>query len=327
MTPIVLAAGACALGVYSMAHAAQVADPAAQFPARPVRVVVGFTPGGQPDIVARLISPKLAEFWQQQVVVDNRPGAGGIIGTKIVADATPDGHTLLIVSGSHANSPAIHAKLPYDTLRDFAGVTMTVSSTYVLAVSPAAPLKSPQDLMAMAKAKPGQFNFASAGVGSGTHFAAELFKLRAGVDVVHVPYKGIPEAMTDTMTGRVQFMMTPLASSLTLVREGRLRALAVTAAKRVAVHPDVPTLAESGLPGFQWDAWGGLIAPVKTPRAIIDKLNRDVTRALRLSDVQSRIAALGMETIPGSPAAFDKRIADEVALVVQIARKAGIQPQ
>jgi tripartite-type tricarboxylate transporter receptor subunit TctC len=303
------------------------ADPAANFPTRPVRIVVGFTPGGQPDIYARLITIKLTEALHQQVVVDNRPGAGGIIGAQIVVDATPDGHTLLSVSSAHVASPAVRAKMPYDTVKDLAGVTLTANATYVLSVPPSLNVKSVQELIALAKSKPGQINFSSAGSGSGTHFAGEMFKQSAGIDVVHIPYKGIPESLTDTITGRVQFTMAPIASSVTLIKDGRLRALGVSSKKRSAIYPELPTIAEQGLPGFEWDSWGGLLAPAKTPRTVINKLNREVVKILAMPDIIERLRALGAEPNPSSPAEMDAFIVTQLKLVTQIAKKAGIEPQ
>ena len=306
------------------AHGAQ-AGSEAGFPVRPIRVVVGFTPGGQPDIFSRMIGAKLSESMGQPVVVDNRPGAGGAIGTKIVADATPDGHTLLSVSGSHVISPAVR-KLDYDTAKDFAGITLTYNASYVLVAAPSLGAGSVKELIALAKAKPGALNFGSAGTGSGTHFAGEMFKDAAKIDVVHVPYKGIPEALNDTMTNRVQFFMAPLASSINLVRDGKLRGIGVTSLKRVSIQPDIPTIAESGLPGFVWDSWGGILAPSKTPRVIIGKLNREIVRALGLPDVQKRMRALGAEPAPSTPEAFDGFIRKELAMIAGLAKKAGIKP-
>ncbi len=299
---------------------------ATDFPTRPIRIVVGFTPGGQPDIFSRMIGVKLGEALGQPVVVDNRPGAGSAIGTKIVADATPDGHTLLCVSASHVISPAVR-KLSYDPLKDFSGITQMYNASYLLVAAPGLGVKNVRDLITMAKAKPGALNFSSAGTGSGTHFAGEVFKDAAKIDVVHVPYKGIPEAMNDTMTNRVQFFMAPLASSAALVREGRLVALGVTSLKRVTIYPDIPTVAESGLPGFAFDSWGGLLAPSKTPRAIITRLNREVTAVLNAADIQQRMRALGAEPAPTTPEAFDKQIARELTVIGAIARRAGIKPQ
>ncbi len=302
-------------------------DAAAGFPNKPIRIVIGFTPGGVPDITARLIAQKLTESWRQQVVVDNRPGAGGTIAAQIVASANPDGYTLLSVSNAHAVAPAIYAKLPYDTIKDFAGITATANGPAVLLVSPTLGVKSAGELVALAKTKPGQFNFSSAGVGSGTHFAAELFKSMAGIDVVHVPYKGIPEAITETMTGRVQFFLSPLASALNLVKEGKVPAVGVTSTKRVSQLPDVPTVAESGLPGYRWDFWYGLLAPAQTPRPIIAKLNREITGILKQPELRNRWVALGAEPAPTTPAQFDQLIAEDIATLTRLARASNIKAE
>jgi tripartite-type tricarboxylate transporter receptor subunit TctC len=309
------------------ADAVLAADPGASYPARPIRVVVPFTPGGQPDIVARMIGPKLAESLQQSVVVDNRPGAGGMIGARIVAGANPDGYTLLSVSAAHVVTPAVRANLGYDPVKDFAGITMTINSAYLLVVPPALDVRTAKDLIALAKAKPGHINFSSAGRGSSTHFAAELFKQNAGIDVMHVPHRGIPEALTDTMTGRVQFFMAPLASVSALVKEGRLRAIGVSSPRRSRAYPDIPTIAESGLAGFRYDSWGALFTPAKTPRAIVNRLNREVTRILKLPDVEQRLLALGVETTPTTPAHLDQFVAEQVIAAAELARKAGIRPE
>jgi tripartite-type tricarboxylate transporter receptor subunit TctC len=306
---------------------AQKPDEAAGFPSRPIRIVIGFTPGGQPDISARLIGPKLSDGLGQPVVVDNRPGAGGVLGARIVAGSNPDGHTLLSVSSAHVVAPAVHARLGYDPLKDFAGISQTTSAAYLLVVPPSLEAKTLKELIALAKAKPGQINFSSGSTGSGTHFAAEMLKLAAGIDVVHIPYKGVPEALTDTVSGRVQFFMSPLASAINLVRDGKLRALGVSSAKRVRAYADVPTIAEAGLTGFEWDSWGGMLAPAKTPRAIINKLNREVTRALTLPDVQQRLISLGAEPMPGTPAQFDKLVAAQLVVTLNLARKAGIKAE
>jgi tripartite-type tricarboxylate transporter receptor subunit TctC len=302
-------------------------DSAAAFPSRPIRIVIGFTPGGQPDIVARIIAAKLSEGVGQQVVVDNRPGAGGTIGTRIVAEATPDGHTLLSASPSHVIQPSIYAKLPYDTRRDFSGITTTATASYMLVVPVSLPVKSMQDLLALARAKPGTLNFSSAGTGSGTHFAGELLKVSAQINIVHVPFKGIPEAVNDVVAGRVQFIMTPPSTLGTLVKDGRLRALAVTGKDRIRSYPDVPTIAESGVPGFQWETWSGIYAPSKTPRAIIEKLNREITGVLRMPDVQQRLLAMEAEAAPCTPAELDALVAREIPKIAELARKAGIKPQ
>jgi len=300
---------------------------AADYPVRPVRIVIGFTPGGTPDITARLIGVKLSESLGQQIVVDNRPGAGGTIGAKLVAESNPDGHTLLSVSASHVLQPSIYARLPYDTLKDFAGITRTSTACYMLVTSPSSEARSAKELIAVAKAKPGQLNFASAGSGSGTHFAAEMFKHAAGIDAVHIPYKGIPESLNDTIAGRVQFFMSPLSGAIPLVKGGKLRALGISCTKRVAAIPDIPTLAETALPGFSYGTWSGILAPVKTPRVIISKLHAEITRILALPDIQQKMTALGVEPDPTTPAEFDKLIAEQVAMMAKLARAAGIQPQ
>jgi tripartite-type tricarboxylate transporter receptor subunit TctC len=316
-------AAALAAAMAIAAHA-QTADPAPDYPAKPIRIVVGFTPGGGPDITARYIAQKLGESWKQQVVVENRPGAGGTIAAGFVANATADGYTLLSVSSAHAVAPAIYPKLPYDTTRDLAGVTLSATSKYLLVVPPSLGAKSVRDLLAMARARPGHLNFCSAGVGSGTHFAGELFKSMAGIDVVHVPFKGIPEALTETMTGRVQFFMAPIANSVNLVREGKLAALAVSSAERDGLVPNLPTIAEAGVPGYESILWFGLLTSSKTPRPIIAKLNREVVRILSGAEVKARWAPIGLEPRPMAPAAFDKLIADDIATFSRLAKAGNI---
>lgn len=323
VTAAALLGAACALSAFP--SPAKAADPVASFPTKPVRIVIGFTPGGVPDITARLIAQRLSELWKQQVVVDNRVGAGGTIAAQIVASANPDGYTLLSVSSAHAAAPTIYPKLPYNTLTDFAGITMTANGSALLIVPPSLGVKSAKDLIALAKAKPGQFNFSSAGVGSGTHFAAELFKTMAGIDVAHIPFKGIPEALTETMTGRVQFFISPLASALALVKDGKALAIGVTSPKRAALLPDVPTVTESGLPGYTWNFWYGLLAPAKAPRALIKRLNGEITRILRQPDTQQRWVALGAEPAPTTPEQFDKLVADEIVAMSKLARAANIK--
>lgn len=301
------------------------ADPA--YPSRPVRVVVPFTPGGQPDIVARLIAPTLTNALGQQFVVDNRPGAGSVVGSRIVASAAPDGHTLLSISAAHVVAPAVRAKTGYDTLRDFAGVTMMANAAYYLVVPVSLEAKSVKELIALAKAKPGQLNFTSAGTGSSTHFGGEMFKAAAGIDIVHVPHKGIPEALTDTMTGRVHLFMAPFGASAGLVRDGKLRALAVSTPKRTRMNPDLPTIAEAGLPGFRYDSWNALFAPAKTPRAVIDRLNREVGLALKAPDAEKRLHAIGIEPTLSTPAELDKFVAEQLKVSIALAKRAGIKPE
>jgi tripartite-type tricarboxylate transporter receptor subunit TctC len=299
--------------------AAQIAD----FPNKPIRVVHGFAVGG--DAITRIVAAKLVESWKQQVVVDNRPSAGGILAAQLVANANADGYTLLSVTPSHAVAPAIYSKLPYDTTKDFAGITTTANVPTVLVVSNALGVKSVRELIALAKARPGQLNYSSAGIGSATHFAAELFKNMAGIDTVHVPYKGIPEALDETMSGRVQYFMAPLTNALPLIKEGKVLALGVSSQKRAALLPDLPTIAEAGLPGYRGDLWYGLLAPAQTPRPLIIKLNREITRILDLPDVRQRWSALGAESMPMTPEQFDRFIAEQIATLTKLARAADIK--
>jgi tripartite-type tricarboxylate transporter receptor subunit TctC len=303
------------------------ADAAAEYPAKPIRIIVGFTPGGGPDITARYVAQKLSELWKQQVVVENRPGAGGTVAAGFVAGASPDGYTLLSVSSAHAVAPAIYPKLPYDTQRDLAGITLSAASKYLLVVPPSLGPRTVQDLIAMAKARPGHLNFASAGVGSGTHFAGELFKSMAAVDVVHVPFKGIPEALTETVTGRVQFFMAPIANGVNLVKDGRLVALGVSSAQRDALVPEVPTIAEAGVPGYDSILWFGLLTSSRTPRPVVAKLNREIARILSDPEVKSRWAPIGLDPRPTTPEAFDKLIADDIATFTRLAKAGSIRAE
>jgi tripartite-type tricarboxylate transporter receptor subunit TctC len=308
------------------AHAQGVrSDTAADYPNKPIRIVIGFTPGGGPDITARYLAQKLTETWKQQVVVDNRPGAGGTLGANIVARANPDGYTLLSVSPAHAVAHAIYPRLPYDTLKDFAGISVSALSRYLLVVAPTLGVKSVAELIAMAKAKPGQLNFSSAGVGSASHFTAEIFKSMAAIDVVHVPFKGIPEALTEAATGRVQFFMSPIASAIGLVKDGKLQALGVSTAKRDPLAPNVPTIAESGLPGFESNLWFGLLTSSSVPRAVRDKINRETVRILSEAETRTRWLPIGLEPSGSTPEAFDKLIAADVAVFTKIARAANIR--
>jgi tripartite-type tricarboxylate transporter receptor subunit TctC len=290
-------AGLLAVAATCGGHAQQ-----ADYPSKPVRIIVGFTPGGGPDITARHLAQQLTAIWGQQVIVENRPGAGGTLAAGMVARAARDGYTLLSVSSAHAAAPAIYPKIAYDTLNDLAGVTQTGSSKYVLVVAPATGIRSLRELLAAAKARPGQLNFSSAGVGSGTHFASEILKSMAAIDVVHIPFKGIPEALTEALTGRVQFFMSPLANSVNHVKEGRFAALGVSSLKRDALLPQVPTLDEAGVPGYESELWFGLLAPAGLPGPVLAKLNSDVV-----------------------PEEFDRLIRRELARFTRIARAANIR--
>jgi tripartite-type tricarboxylate transporter receptor subunit TctC len=307
------------------ANALAQADAARDYPRKPVRIIVGFTPGGGPDITARYIAQRLTESLKQQVIVDNRPGAGGTVGANLVANANPDGYTLLSVSSAHAVGPAIYAKLPYDTLKDLSGITQTAMSKYLLVAAPALGAKTLKDLLALAKAKPGQLNFSSAGVGSGTHFAAEQFKAAAAINIVHVPFKGIPEALTETISGRVQLFMAPIANAMSMVKEGRLVGLGVSSLQRDALLPDMPSLAEAGPPGFRADLWFGLLTSSQSPKPVVAKLNNEIRRILSDAEVKQRWLPIGLEPRPTTPGEFDKIIADEIAVFTKIARAANIK--
>ena len=305
--------------------AAHAAAPANDYPVKPIRIVVGFTPGGGPDITARYVAQKLTERWKQQVIVDNRPGAGGTIAATLAAQANPDGYTLLSVSSAHTVAPAIYAKLPYDTRKDLAGITGTATSKYVLVVAPNQPYRSVRELVAAAKAKPGTLNFSSAGVGSGTHFAGELFKSLAKVDVVHVPFKGIPEALTETMSGRVQFFMSPIANAVNLVKDGKVNALGVSSPRRDPLLPDVPTVIEGGVPGFEAELWFGLLTSSRVPKPLLARLNQEIVAILKEPEVRQRWAPLGLEPIPSTPERFDQRIAEEMRLYAELAKAGNIR--
>src|SRR6266498_2276346 len=263
------------------------------YPNKPVHVVVPFTAGSATDILARTYGQKLSEMWSQPVVVDNRPGAGGTIGAAVVAKSAPDGYTLLVHSAAQAYNPSIYPSLPYDKVKDFIDVVPLGGQPNVLVVAPSSGIKTVAELIAQAKQKPGQLNFGSAGTGSGTHINGEKFKLAAGIDVVHIPYKGTPEALIDTIAGLVTFFFSPISAALPFVRDGKLVALAVSTAKRSSALPNVPTVAEAGLPGFDYVLWVGLFAPAGTPADVIDKIARDIRTVAQSADVKERFAALG----------------------------------
>ena len=310
-----------AVGVVCAASVAFAGEP--RYPNKPVRVVVPFTPGSATDVIARMLAPRLAERWGQQVVVDNRPSAGGTVAGGIVAGAPPDGHTLLMASSVFAGSAALYPKLPYDTLRDFTGVTQIGSTPMVIGTAPAGGIKTLRELIALAQQKPGQINFASSGIGSGTHVGGELVKLSAGIDVVHVPYKGTPEALNDTIAGRIHFVVTSIVPAVPLVRGGRLTGLAVTTRERAPTLPDVPTVAEAALPGFNYEGWYGLIAPARTPPAVIKKLSDDVGVVLRAADIVERLAAQGAVAKPTTPAEFDRMVRDEIVIRGKVLKASG----
>lgn len=304
----------------SFAHA----ETAAQYPSKPIHLIVPFPPGGTTDILARDVAQKLSETWHQQVIVENRPGAGGNIGADLVAKAAPDGYTLVMGTvGTHAINPSLYKKMPYDHVKDFAPVVLVAGVPNVLVVNPSLPVHSVQELIAYAKANPGKLNFASSGNGTSIHLSGELFKSMTGVEMTHVPYKGSAPALTDLIGGQVQLMFDNLPSSLGFIKAGKLRALAVTSAARSATLPDLPTIAESGLPGFEASSWFGVLAPAGTPRDIVQKVNQAVAAWLDTPDAKQRLLAQGAIPAGGSPEAFAKHIDAETAKWAKVVKASG----
>jgi len=294
-----------------------------RFPSKPVRIVVPFVAGSQVDFVGRELARKLQEAWGQPVVVENRVGAGGTIGSRAVATAEGDGHTLLVTSASHAINQTLYKSLPYDVRRDFVGVSFLTSVPNVLVVAPALGVKSAPELLALVRSKPGQLNFASAGVGSGTHFNGEMFKASAKLDIVHVPYKGTGDALVDTAAGRSAWYWSPLGLTLPFIKDGRLVPLAVSTAQRAPLMPDVPVIADF-VPGVVYDHWYGMMAPAKTPRAVVEQISRDVGRVMRLPEIVKALGDQGVVAAPNSPAEFDRFIASEVERLGAVVKAAGV---
>src|SRR5262245_20408725 len=296
------------------------------YPERPVRLIVPFPPGGGNDILARAVGQRLAQPLGQQVVVDNRGGAGGMLGGQIAATADPDGYTLLLGSmGSLAHNPALRANNPYDPPRDFAGVSMLATSAFLLAVHPTVPAKSVQELLALARAKPGTLNYASAGAGSSLHMTGELFKHAAGVNIVHVAYKGTGPALVDLLAGQVQMIFCTMPPVLPHVKTGKLRALGVTTAARAKAAPDVPTIAEAGVRGFEVQNWQGIVAPKKTPGAVVERLNGEILKVLAAPAMIEVLNAQGLDPAGGTPAAFDKLIREEIVKWRKLVQAANIR--
>ena len=294
------------------------------YPVKPIRLVVPFPPGGATDILARAVAQKLTDAWGQSVIVDNRPGAGGNIGSELVAKAAPDGYTLeLGTVGTHAINASLYSKMPYDHVRDFAPVILVAGVPNVLVVNPGLPVNSVQELIAYAKANPGKLNFASSGSGTSIHLAGELFKVMAGVQMTHVPYKGSSPALQDLLGGQVQLMFDNLPPSLPHIKAGKLRALGVTSATRAPALPDVPTIAESGLPGFEASSWFGVLAPAGTPPAIIAKLNAEIAKWLDTPEAKEKMLTLGANAAGGTPEDFAKHIAAETAKWAKVVKESG----
>ncbi|HVR51975.1 MAG TPA: tripartite tricarboxylate transporter substrate binding protein [Pseudorhodoferax sp.] len=300
---------------------------AQSFPTKPMTIVVPASPGGAIDLAARLIGQKFTEAWGQPVVIDNKTGATGVIGTDFVAKSAPDGHVLALVASSHAINPSMFKKLPFDTVKGFEPVVQTHTVPLVLVVAPSSPFKSVQDVIAFGKKNPGQLSFASSGNGGAPHFSGELFQSMAGLQMQHIPYKGSTLAHPDLMSGRVSIMFDTLAATSAQIKGGKLRALAVTTRERLPALPEVPTVAESGLPGYETSTWGGLLAPAGTPKAVVAKLAAETTRILALPDVRERMLAAGVEPVGGTPEQFTAFISSEMVKWGKVAKAAGIEPE
>ena len=299
---------------------------AQSYPNKQIKIVIGFSPGGGPDISARAIGQKMTEKWGQSVIVENRPGAGSNIATQVVATAKPDGYTLLSVSNAFAIAPAIYSKLPFDTLKDLEGITLTATGSALVLVSPNFKVNSMAELIALAKKDPGKYSFSSAGIGSGSHFAVEILKSRTGTDFLHVPTKGIPEGITEVLSGRVDFFISPYASAINMVRDGRAKAIAITSLQRGREFPNLPAVAET-VPGYKWEFWYGLIAPMNTPKEILQQIAQEVKRINDTQDIKDRYAGLGLEPISNTPDEFDKMIRSEVNEFTRIAKAAKISAE
>jgi tripartite-type tricarboxylate transporter receptor subunit TctC len=300
---------------------------AQDYPNRPIKMIVPYPPGGGTDVIARILQEPLAAQLGQPIVIENKGGAAGNVGTDVAAKAPPDGYTILFTLSSHTINPKLYDKLPFDVERDFVPITLATLVPQILVAHPSVSANNVQELIALAKANPGKLNYASVGTGSPGHIAGELFKLRTGVDIVHVPYKGGGPAVTDTIGGQVQLLFVTMPAAWQHVKSGRLKALAVTSARRTVTAPDVPTIAESGVPDYVVDSWYGALAPAKTPPAAIAKLNAAFTKVLDNPQVKEKLLAQGAEAAPGTPAEFDRRIKDELAKWELVIKSAGIKPE
>ena len=316
--------GIGALTLLACASVCQAQD----YPARPIRIIVPSTAGGSVDTLARTVGTNLSQRWSQQVVVDNRSGAGGVIAGEITAKAAPDGYTLIMATiAAMATNVSLAKKLPYDPVRDFAPITLVAAQQIVLLVNPAVPAKSVQELIQLAKAKPGQLTFASAGNGSGGHLSGELLKILAGIDLTHVPYKGIAPAIVDVISGQVSMTFASIISGTPHVKSGRLRPLAVTGAHRSPALPEMPTMIEAGVRGYESSTWYGLLAPKATPRAIVTKLNREVVAIVNLPDVKTHLLGEGAEPVGNTPEQFGEFIKAEIAKWGKVIRAAGLRAE
>ncbi len=305
------------------------ASPAAaqNYPAKPVRIIVPQSAGGSTDFAARAVAQKLAEAMKENFIVDNRPGAGSINGTEAVAKAPADGHTLLMVAASFTINPALHKQLPFDPVRDFAAISQVAGLPHLLVVHPSMPVTTVKELVAVAKAKPGDINYASSGIATSTHLAAELFMYMTGTRMTNIPYKGGAPAMVAMLAGECQVNFATISTALPQVRNQKLRALAVTSARRSVAAPEFSTVAEAGVPGYEHNSWIGMLGPSKMPLAVVDRLNSEIARIVRLQDVRTLLLREGLESIGGSSSEFDGIVKAEVAKWLKLAKVAGIRPQ
>ena len=297
------------------------------YPSRPIRMIVPFAPGGGTDILARIIGQQLADAWGQPVNVENRAGASGNLGTELVARSVPDGHTLVMAINTHAVNASLYSKLPFDPVKDFAPVILTATTANILVVHPSVPANSVQELIALAKAQPGKLNYASGGSGTTSHLAAELFKTMAGVEMVHVPYKGGGAAYTDLISGQVQLYFVGIPGTVQYLKAGRLRALAVTTPRRSPAAPEVPTIAESGLPGFSATTWWGILAPAGTPQPVIARIDSEVARILKMPEVRARLDAQGFEPVASTPESFGAFMRSEIELWAKAVKASGARAE
>ena len=300
---------------------------AQSYPVKTIKILVGFSPGGVPDIAARVIAQKLTDKWGQAVVVENKLGAGSNIAAQTLANSAADGYTLLSISSAHAIAPSIYSKLPFDPQKDFSGISLTSTGPAFVIVSPQLGVNTMSEFLALARSKPGQLNFASAGTGSGSHFAIELLKSQTNIDLVHIPFKGIPEALTETMAGRTQIFISPYATAVQLVKDGKAKAIAVTSTTRVQDFPDLPTVSESGVPGYKWIFWYAMLAPAKTPKAVLEKLHQEIASILKMNDVRQKFLPLGIDPVSNTPEEMDRLIAEEISSFKKLAQAAQIKPE
>ncbi|MGZ8198593.1 MAG: tripartite tricarboxylate transporter substrate binding protein [Burkholderiales bacterium] len=313
---------ACAAGSMLGTHAV-----AQEFPQKPIRIIVPFGAGSATDALARTIGPKMTEMWGQQVIVENRPGAGSVVGTAVAAKAPADGHTLLVVSASHAINATLYSKLPFDPVKDFSGITPLALIPNILIVHPSLPVKNVKELVALAKVTPSGLNYTSAGIGSNSHLNGEIFRSTAGIKLVHVPFKGFAEAITEIMAGRLEMTFAPAILAAAHIKTGRVRALAVSSTKRSSAFPELPTMVEAGVKDCIFDGWFGLLAPAGTPKPVLEKLNAAVLKILQLPDVSAQLKNQGADPLPMTPDQYDKYIRSEVVKLGRVVKESGAKAE